>query len=154
MLEAHLNESTEQSPSWEANTSYATQEVPHIWRNPKVHHRTHKSPPPVHILSQIDPVFAREAYEWGYEWVEFYLQRSPFHFLFFFFIIIRCFYNCMAQLSAQTLALSTPHTDLVYCHTRVSRSYVPRSYLLENVVKAVLQSAILMPIVYCLRHSG
>jgi hypothetical protein len=33
----------EQSPSWEAKTSYAIQEIPRILRNPKVHHRTHNS---------------------------------------------------------------------------------------------------------------
>ena len=38
-----------QSPSWEANWFAASQEIPHISRNPKVHYHTHKRPPPVPI---------------------------------------------------------------------------------------------------------
>ena len=34
-----------QSPSWEANWLAASQEIPRISRNPKVHYRTHKRPP-------------------------------------------------------------------------------------------------------------
>ena len=45
-----------QSPSWETNRFAASQEIPLISLNPKVHYRTHKRPPPVSILGQPNPV--------------------------------------------------------------------------------------------------
>ena len=45
-----------QSPSWETNWFAASQKIPRISRNPKVHYRTHKRPPPVSILGQPNPV--------------------------------------------------------------------------------------------------
>ena len=42
--------STVQSPSWAANWFAASRETHRISRNPKVHYRTHKRPPPVSIL--------------------------------------------------------------------------------------------------------
>jgi len=51
-----LTYSTEQSPSWEANWFCSqSRNSPHFW-NLKVHHRTHKCPQPVPILSQLHPI--------------------------------------------------------------------------------------------------
>ena len=56
VINHHHHYSMVQSPSWEANWSAASQEIPRISRNPKVHYRTHKRPPLVSILSQPNPV--------------------------------------------------------------------------------------------------
>ena len=52
----------EQSPSWEANRFSASQEIPRISWNTKIRDRIHKCPPPVPILSQLDPVHTRTFY--------------------------------------------------------------------------------------------
>ena len=43
-------------PAHLINWFAASQEIPRISRNPKVHYRTHKRPPPVSILGQPNPV--------------------------------------------------------------------------------------------------
>ena len=55
----------EQSPSWEANRFSASEEIPCIWWNLKVHNRIHKCPPPVPILSQLDPDHTPHPTSWS-----------------------------------------------------------------------------------------
>ena len=53
-----FNGSREQSSSWEAKWFSASQEIPRILRNQNIHYRIQTRPPPVPILSQLDPVHA------------------------------------------------------------------------------------------------
>jgi hypothetical protein len=53
LLTKLLTYSMVQSPSWEANWFAASQEIPRISRNPEVHYRTHKRPPPVFLVIKV-----------------------------------------------------------------------------------------------------
>ena len=48
--------SMEQTPFWEVNRFTASQEIPRILWNPKIHYRIHKRPPLVPTLRQGNPV--------------------------------------------------------------------------------------------------
>ena len=55
-LHCLLTHYMQHSPSWKANKFSASQEIPRILWYPKVYYLSHKGPPPVPVLSQLDPV--------------------------------------------------------------------------------------------------
>jgi hypothetical protein len=52
----------QKSPLSEANSSSASQEIPHITWNPEVHYCPHKSPPLVSIPTQMNAAFCTPSY--------------------------------------------------------------------------------------------
>ena len=94
----------EQSPPREANRFLACREIPRILWNPKVHYRVTKPPPPLPLLSPIDPVHA-----------------PTFHFLKFHLHIIL---PSTPGSSKGSLSLKFPHLNPVYTSTLPHSCYM------------------------------
>ena len=114
-----LTYSMVQSPSWEANWFAASQEIPHISWNPKVHYRTHKRPPTVSILGQPNPVHIHTSH---------LLEIHP-----------NIIHPSMPRSPHWSLSLRFPHQDPVHppllTHTRhmPSPSHSSRFYHSHNI---------------------
>ena len=96
----------EQSPSWEPNQFPASQEIPRILWNPKVHYRIQKCLPHVPILSQLDPVHTPTS-----------------HFL---KICLNIIVPSSLESSKRYLAFSFPHHKPVYTSTLRYTCYMHR----------------------------
>ena len=100
--------SMEYSPSWEVNQFSDSQEIPCMLWNPKIYYRTHKCPPTVPILSQLDPVHTPTS-----------------HFL---KLRLNIILPSTTWSPKESLSLRFPHQNPEYASSLPHRRYMPHPY--------------------------
>jgi len=108
----------EQSPSSEANWFWASQEIPCILWNTKIHYCIHRCPPAIPILSQINPVYTPTS-----------------HFL---KIHLNIIFPSTPGSSKWFFSLRFPHQNPVYTSTLPHTCYMPRPSHLSFITRTIL----------------
>ena len=106
----------------EANRFSASQEIPRILWNPKVHYRIHKCSPTVPIVSKLDPVHSHLFH------IPLILYRCPYP----DFPLLKIHLNIIlpsTPLSCKwSLSLRSPHQNPVYTFPLLHTCYISRPY--------------------------
>ena len=110
--------SMEQNPSWEANRFSASQEIPLILWNPKVHYRNHTCPPHVPVLNQLDPVHAPTSHLLN--------------------IHLNIILPSMPVSSKWSISLRFPHQNPVYASPLSHMCYKPIHFILFDLIARII----------------